>query len=180
MESTVSEERGVLLIVSRVLDRVKQLNYWLLAIPMIALVGMFFLDAANVLTIRVFGFRATPSQKELIEEQLVLVVYIGLTYVLLGPGHIKTDMVKNHLKPLMRFFADLVSDLAMLSLAVFTTVATSSGTIVSYRPAGRKPCRRCGTARSSSLTRRRLTSPARNRCTTCSTLPRSPPLPRWP
>ncbi len=119
-------------LVSRLLERLKQINYWLLILPMIALVGMFFLDAVNVTTIRLFGVRATPAQKELIEEQLILVIYVGLAYVLLGPGHIKTEMVKDLFGPRLRFIATMISDTAMLSLAAFTTSAITAGAITSF------------------------------------------------
>jgi len=113
--------------VSRLLERYKRVNYWLLALPMVSLVIMFVLDAINVTTIRLFGFRATPSSKEMIEELMIVVVYVSLAYVLLGPGHIKTDMLKNRLGPRLRFAAELLGDTAVLFLAVFCTWTTTAG-----------------------------------------------------
>ena len=116
-------------LVTRLLEKYKQFNYWLLVVPMIAMVAMFLLDAVNVATIRLFGFRATPGQKELIEELLIVVAYAGLAYVLLVPGHIKTDMVKNRLRGRLRFVADIAGDAAILFVAVFCTWTTMGGTI---------------------------------------------------
>ena len=114
-------------IVSRLLERYKRVNYWLLALPMASLVIMFMLDAINVTTIRLFGFRATPSSKEMVEELMIVVVYVSLAYVLLGPGHIKTDMLKNRLGSRLRFVFDMLSDTAVLSLAAFCTWTTGAG-----------------------------------------------------
>ena len=116
-------------VVSRLLERYKRVNYWLLALPMISLVIMFVLDAVNVTTIRLFGFRATPSSKEMIEELMIVVVFVSLAYVLLGPGHIKTDMLKSRFGPRLRFTAGLLSDTAVLLLAAFVTWTTTAGAI---------------------------------------------------
>jgi TRAP-type C4-dicarboxylate transport system permease small subunit len=90
---------------------------------------MFFLDAVNVLTIRLFLFRLTPVQKELIEELLVIVVFIPLAYVLLGPGHIKTELLKSRMRGITRFSADMLTSIALLVLSVVCFLATGSGAL---------------------------------------------------
>ncbi|MBI2868516.1 MAG: TRAP transporter small permease [Chloroflexi bacterium] len=113
----------------RLIEKFKQVNYWLLSVPVLALFAMFFLDAANVTTIRLFGVRATPIQKELIEQLIILVVFLALTYVLLGPGHIKTDIIRNHLNRPLRFAAEMISDVTTLLFALFCTWTTGAGTL---------------------------------------------------
>ena len=113
----------------RLIEKVKKLNYWLLIIPMLALVGMMFLDAANAITIKLFSVRATPAQKELIEELLIVVVYVGMAYTLLERGHIKTDMLKNRFGPNLRFAADMLSDLACMVLFGYMAWASVNGAI---------------------------------------------------
>ncbi|MBI2868388.1 MAG: TRAP transporter small permease [Chloroflexi bacterium] len=107
--------------IKRVIDGFQKANRWLMALPMAALVGMLVLDSVNVTTIRLFKFVAIRGQKDLIEELLVVAIFVPLAYVLLGPGHIKTDMVVNALKARLRFAATMISDIAILSIALFCT-----------------------------------------------------------
>ena len=115
--------------IARLIERVKKLNYWLLAVPMLALFGQLFLEAANITTIKLFGVRTTPSQKELIEEFLIIVVYSGMAYTLLERGHIQTNMLKNRLRPKLRFVATMISDVACVTLFGYMTWATVNGAI---------------------------------------------------
>ncbi len=118
---------------SWLIEKFQKFNFWLLIFPIAAMIIIFFLDAANVLTIRFFGFKLTPIQKELIEDLLVVVVFLPLAYVLLGPGHINTDMFKDRFAPVFRFFADMVSSLALIFLAVIGFLATGTGTLHALR-----------------------------------------------
>ncbi len=118
--------------ISWMLDRFKRFNYWLLILPMLALFGMMALDALNLITIRLFGFSATPGHKVIIEELIIIAVYTGITYALLGPGHIRTDILKDHFGPHLRLAADLISYLVGLGIAGFITFSTGTRAINAF------------------------------------------------
>jgi TRAP-type C4-dicarboxylate transport system permease small subunit len=117
---------------SKIVETYRKINYWMLPFPIICMVSMILLDSLNVTSIRLFQVRVTPLQKELIEELIVIVIYFGMAYVLLGPGHIKTHMLKDHFGAKIRFASDMITDLVTLAFASFTAVAATAGTIEAY------------------------------------------------
>lgn len=121
----MQEKKGI----DRAVLGLKKLNYWILFIPIIAMFGMMFLDGVNVITIRFFGFRAVPGHKELIEELMIIVVYVGLAYVLLERGHIKTNILKNQFPPALRFAADIIADLVCIGLPAFMAYVSGTGLV---------------------------------------------------
>ncbi len=115
--------------ISKAINVFQKINWALVVISVIALVAMLLLDSVNIITIRLFSFRATPFQKEAIEELLIIVVFLPLAYVLVGPAHIKTDMFKNMTPKTVRFGMDMVTGIAITVLSVGCFLATGKGTL---------------------------------------------------
>ena len=106
-----------------------RLNHYLLWIPVLCTIAILFIDSANVLTIRLFGVRATPSQKELIEEIVTIVALFPVAYIYLVPGFIKTELIVSRIRPGVRFVLEVASDLVILIVAGFCSYAGIGGFI---------------------------------------------------
>ena len=113
--------------ISQAADKFKQFNSWLMYISMAALVATFILDSLNPLTIKLMGIRLFPFQKELVEELLIVVVWLPFAYVLIGPGHIVTDIFRLRMGRRMGFAADMLIGLAVLVAGGGAFLASLSG-----------------------------------------------------
>ncbi|MBI2869033.1 MAG: TRAP transporter small permease [Chloroflexi bacterium] len=114
-------------------------NRWLMIVPMVTLLAIMLIDGLNIITIRFFGIRATPVQKEIIEELLIVMGYMALAYILLAPGtgHIKTEMIQKRLPEGMRKAANILIGFVSLFVSGYVVYASTTGLIFTlvYRSA---------------------------------------------
>jgi len=66
-------------------------------------------------------------QKELVEELLVIIVWLPFAYVFIGPGHIVTDIFRNRMGKRLGFVADMITGFAVLLAAGIAFWASLKG-----------------------------------------------------
>lgn len=113
-------------LVLKLFDKFLKFNYWLVYVAVFAIIISVLLDSINPITIRFFHFQTTPVQKELIEELLLIMIYVPFAYVLMGPGHIKTELIKRRFGRRLGFAADMLVDSATFALGVIIFSASIS------------------------------------------------------
>ena len=105
-------------IVILLLNKMNKINFWLISIGSLLLFFMLAIDLANVIGVK-FGKEVVPAGKTFIEEFMAVLVYIGMAYVLLERGHIKTEILQKHFLPPFRFASDALSYLVIASTSAF-------------------------------------------------------------
>ena len=113
--------------ISQAVEKFKRFNSWLMYIATVALAVTFILDSLNPITIKLLGIRLFPFQKELVEELLIVVVWLPFAYVLIGPGHIVTDIFRVRMGRRMGFAADMLIGVAVLVAGGVAFLASLSG-----------------------------------------------------
>jgi len=95
-----------------------RVSTYLVYIGAICLFVMMFIDTVNIIGVKL-GLTVIPSGKTLIEELMTAVVFAGLGYVLLRDQHIKTEIVKKHFSPFVRFVTNLINYLLVILISGF-------------------------------------------------------------
>lgn len=115
--------------VSWLLTRFEKFNYWMMYLVIGALVTTFILDSLNPLCVKLLEFNLFPFQKEMVEELLVIIVWLPFAYVLIGPGHIVTDILRVRMGRRQGFVADVIVGIVTIAVALIAFLASLSGTI---------------------------------------------------
>jgi len=121
--------------VSWLIEKFKRFNYWLLYIVIAALAVTFILDSINPIVIKLIGVALFPFQKELVEELLVVIVWLPFAYVLLGPGHIVTDIFRNRMGRRLGFASDMLTGVAILvgGLVAFSASLIGTAYVIQFK-----------------------------------------------
>lgn len=114
----------------KIVDWLRKLNRWFIAIGLVSLFAMMVVDTVNIIGIKL-GVRVIPAGKTIIEELMTVAVFIGLGFVLLERGHIRTDIVKTRLSARMRFTSDVVSSVVIILVSGFISW-TNGKTAIEY------------------------------------------------
>lgn len=101
-----------------------RINQLLLFLSALCIFIMIIVDGLNVIGAKV-GVMIVPSGKTIIEEMLVAMIYIGMGYVVLNQGHIKTDIFKSRFPKKVSFALDALTNALIIgiSLYIFTMSA---------------------------------------------------------
>lgn len=83
-----------------------KINKLFISVGSVCLFAMMFIDTANIVGIKL-SLIVIPAGKTFIEELMTVVVYIGISFVLFERGHIKSEIVKKHFSPRLRFASDV-------------------------------------------------------------------------
>ena len=76
------------------------------------------IDAFNVVAIK-FGFVIFPAGKTIIEELMVVVVFVGLGHLFFVDNHIKTELIRKRLSPLLNSMIDYFKYILVLAISLF-------------------------------------------------------------
>lgn len=106
-------------------------NVAFIALGAACLFGMMMIDTVNIIGVQA-GREIIPAPKVLIEELMTVVVFIGIGDVLLGRGHIKTDVVKKHFPPRLRLISDLASHVLIIGASGFVCWALAVAAAKSF------------------------------------------------
>ena len=113
--------------ISQAIKKFQRFNSWLMYIVVFALCTSFIVDSLNPIIIKLLGFRLFPFQKELVEELMIVVIWLPFAYVLIGPGHIVTDIFRIRMGRRMGFAADMLIGVAVLVAGGVAFLASLSG-----------------------------------------------------
>ena len=117
---------------NNIVDWLKKYNRVLILVGGFALFAMMVIDTANIVGVK-FGVRVIPAGKTIIEELMTVVVFIGLGFVLLEYGHIKTDVLKSRLSGRLRFTSDVASYSLIILVSALISWYNGSTTIEYFK-----------------------------------------------
>lgn len=119
-------------VISWLIAKLEKLNVWIIDVGVICLFFMMVIDTVNIIGIK-FGLEVVPAGKTFIEELMSVLVYIGMAYVLLGRGHIKTEILKNRFPRPLRFASDVLTYAVIASVGGFIFWRTIIAAIDSFQ-----------------------------------------------
>jgi TRAP-type mannitol/chloroaromatic compound transport system permease small subunit len=119
--------------ISQAVEKFKRFNSFVMYISVAGLFITFILDSLNPLCVKLLKFNLFPFQKELIEELLVIIVWLPFAYVLIGPGHIVTDILRTRMGRRLGFVADVIVGIATIAIGLLAFLASLKGTFHSIQ-----------------------------------------------
>ena len=117
-------------LLSRATLIVTKFNQFLLFIGAVSIFIMIVVDVLNVIGAKA-GVMIVPSGKTIIEEMLVVIIYIGMGYVMLNRGHIKTDILKNRFPHKVSFALDIFTFVLIIAVSTYIFVK-NAGTFMLF------------------------------------------------
>jgi len=100
----------------RIMNWLFKVNKWFINLGLISLFAIMVIDTVGIVGAK-YGVRIIPGGKTIIEELMTVVVFVGIAYLLFERGHIKTDFVKKHFPPGLRFFSDILAYVVMIGVS---------------------------------------------------------------
>ncbi len=105
-------------IINWLLSGAEKFNRVFINVGAIAVVAIMVVDTLSIVGLW-FGKRVIPGDKTIIEEMMILVVYISLAYVLFERGHIKTEILKKRSSPPLHFASTVVALVVMMGVSIY-------------------------------------------------------------